>query len=107
MKNILLLLIVAGFSKCAFAQQPQFNLQVDEKTQHFGAAFGFTQDQQGYIWFSSFTKGLIRHDGKEFKTFRHEPEKENSLASNLIVSMAVDQSGNIWMAHYGSGLDRL
>jgi ligand-binding sensor domain-containing protein/signal transduction histidine kinase len=105
-KKILLLLIIVGISKSAFAQQPQFNLQVNEKTQHFGPAYSFIQDQQGYIWFSSFSKGLIRYDGKTFKPLRHEPEKPNSPASNLIISMAVDRSGKIWMAHYGKGVDR-
>ena len=105
-KKLWLLLIVAGVSKYAFAQQPQFNLQVDEKIQHFGQAIGFTQDQQGYIWFSSFAKGLIKYDGKTFKTFRHDPENPNSPASNLIVSLATDSSGKIWIAQFGYGLDR-
>ena len=105
-KYFLLLLIVAGVSKLAFALQPQFNLQVEEKTQHFGPAYGFVQDQQGYIWFGSFTKGLVKYDGKIFKTFRHEPENPNSPASNFMVSMAVDPSGKILIAHYGKGLDR-
>lgn len=105
-KKLLLLLIITCIVKYAFPQQPLFNLQVNEKIQHFGAGYGFTQDQQGYIWFSSFTKGLIKYDGKTFKTFRHEPEKLNSPASNFIVSMATDPSGNIWMAHYGNGLDK-
>ncbi|MBL7738888.1 MAG: hypothetical protein JNK14_06680 [Chitinophagaceae bacterium] len=103
---LLLLLIVAGISKYAFPQQPQFNLHISEKTQHYGPAYGFTQDLQGYIWFSSFLKGLIRYDGKEFKTFRHDPEKPNSPASNLIISLAVDSSGKIWMAHFDKGLSR-
>ena len=105
-KYLLLFLIVAGVRNYAFSQQPQFNLQVDEKIHHFGPTFGFTQDQQGYIWFSSFAKGLIRYDGKTFKTFRHEPEDPNSPASNFIVSMAVDSSGKIWLAQFGSGIDR-
>ena len=105
-KKLLLLLIVAGISKYAFPQQPQFHLQINEKTQHFGPAYSITQDQQGYIWFTSFTKGLIRYDGKMFKTYRHDPEKPNSPASNFMVSMAMDLSGNIWIAHFGSGLDK-
>lgn len=107
MKNILLVFLsFIAIGKQTIAQQPQFNVQISEKAQHFGQAYGFTQDQQGYIWFSSFTKGLIRYDGKAYKTFRHEPEKPNSPASNFIVSMTTDLSGNIWIAHFGSGLDR-
>jgi len=105
-KFLLLILLMTGLSKYAFPQQPQFHLQIDEKTHHFGTAYTIIQDQQGYTWFSSFTKGLIRYDGKEFKTFKHDPENSNSPASNLIISMAVDHAGKIWMGHLGKGLDR-
>jgi signal transduction histidine kinase/ligand-binding sensor domain-containing protein len=105
-KRILFLLLVAGFGKAALSQQPQFNLQVEDKTHHFGPAYGVTQDQQGYIWFSSFTKGLIRYDGKTFKIFRHDPENPNSLASNLNICLATDSSGKIWIASFENGLDR-
>jgi signal transduction histidine kinase/ligand-binding sensor domain-containing protein len=107
MKNIFLFFLLWVFiGKISFAQLPQFNLQVDEKTQHFGQANALIQDQQGYIWFSSFTKGLVRYDGKTFKTFRHDPENSNTPASNFIISMALDPSGKIWLSPVGSGLDR-
>ncbi|MBC7873522.1 MAG: hypothetical protein H7Y01_05990 [Ferruginibacter sp.] len=105
-KRLFLFCIVACINIYAVAQQPQFNLQVEEKTHHFGPAYGFTQDQQGYIWFSSFSKGLVKYDGKTFKTFRHEPENPNSPASHFIGALAVDHAGNIWITHYGSGVDR-
>ncbi|MFZ1371371.1 MAG: two-component regulator propeller domain-containing protein, partial [Ferruginibacter sp.] len=107
MKYILLsFLLLVAYGEQTIAQLPQFNLQISEQSQHFGPAYGFTQDQQGYIWFSSFAKGLVRYNGKEFKTFKHDPENPNTPASNMIVSMAVDHSGRIWMACFGSGLDR-
>jgi len=90
----------------SFSQQAQFNITVDEKIHHYGISYAIAQDQQGYIWFSSFSKGLVRYNGKEFKNFKHEPENPNSLVSNEIISMAVDSSGMIWLATYGSGLDR-
>jgi ligand-binding sensor domain-containing protein len=90
---ILCLFLSISFS---YSQQPQFNVQVNDKTQHFGQAYGLTQDKQGYIWFTSFVKGLVRYDGKSYKTFRHDPEKQNSPASNFIISLAVDSSGKIW-----------
>ena len=105
-KSLLSFLLLVAITEQTIAQQPQFNLQVSEKTQHFGPAYGFTQDQQGYIWFSSFSKGLIRYDGKTFKTFRHEPENANSPASNIIISIATDSSGSIWIATAGNGLDK-
>jgi len=59
MKRILLLALIVSICKSSFAQQPIFNIQVDDKIQHFGVAYGLVQDQQGYIWFNSFTKGLV------------------------------------------------
>jgi signal transduction histidine kinase/ligand-binding sensor domain-containing protein len=99
------LLMSSGFNN-TYAQLPQFNVQIDEKVQHFGTAYAITQDQQGYIWFSSFTKGLVRYNGKDFKYFRHEPDNTNSPAGNLIISLAVDSSGNIWLGTLGNGIDR-
>ncbi len=107
MQNIFLFFLLWVFiGKYSIAQLPQFNLQVDEKTQHFGQANALIQDQQGYIWFSSFVKGLVRYDGKTFKTFRHDPENSNTPASNFIIAMASDPSGKIWLSTLGSGLDR-
>ena len=105
-KKLLLFFIVAVNYQYVVAQQSQFNILVDEKIHHFGPAYGIVQDQQGYTWFTSFTKGLIKYDGKTFKTFRHEPENPNSPASNLMISMVADPTGNIWIAHFGSGLDK-
>ena len=67
-----------------------------------GPSYAITQDQQGYIWFSSFCKGLVRYNGKEFKSFKHEPENPNSLASNdnHLNSGGFfrnDLAGNLWI----------
>ena len=105
-KIVLLILVMNGINKYVLAQTPQFNLQVSEKKQLFGPAYGFVQDQQGFMWFSSFSKGLIRYDGKEYKMFKHDPEKPNSPAGNIIIAMAVDLSGKIWLTYFGNGVDR-
>jgi len=105
-KIVIVSLIFSLLTVNSFSQQAQFNITVDEKIDHYGPSYAITQDQQGYIWFSSFTKGLVRFNGKEFKNFKHEPENPNSLTSNEIISMAVDSLGLIWLATYGSGLDR-
>jgi signal transduction histidine kinase/ligand-binding sensor domain-containing protein len=98
--------LVTSVFNITYAQLPQFNVQIDEKVHHFGTAYAITQDQQGYIWFSSFTKGLIRYNGKDFKYFRHEPDNVNSPASNLIISLAVDSAGSLWLGTLGNGIDR-
>jgi ligand-binding sensor domain-containing protein/signal transduction histidine kinase len=97
---------IVVFTGNLFSQQPQFNIAVSEKTHSYGNVYGISQDLQGYIWFTSFSSGLIRFDGREFKRYKNDPENPNSPASNIIISMAVDSSGMIWLGTIGSGLDR-
>jgi signal transduction histidine kinase/ligand-binding sensor domain-containing protein len=105
-KFAFLVICFVSFTVELFSQQAQFNIAVAEKTHSYGPAYAITQDLQGYIWFTSFSSGLVRFDGREFKRYRHDPENPNSPASNMILSMAVDSSGMIWLATLGSGLDR-
>ena len=55
------------------------------------------QDMMGYIWLGS-SDGLIRYDSKEVIRFVHEPTKRESLPSNRISGIAVDQENNIWIS---------
>jgi signal transduction histidine kinase/ligand-binding sensor domain-containing protein len=105
-KFAFLIICILACTGNLFSQQAQFNIAVSEKTHSYGNVYAITQDLQGYIWFTSFSSGLIRFDGREFKRYKHDPENPNSPASNLILSMAVDSSGMIWLATLGSGLDR-
>ncbi|NGM66554.1 two-component regulator propeller domain-containing protein [Sphingobacterium sp. SGR-19] len=54
------------------------------------------QDQDGFIWFGT-RDGLNRFDGYRFKNFFHESENENSLGSNLIHSLMVRKTNEIWV----------
>jgi signal transduction histidine kinase/ligand-binding sensor domain-containing protein len=101
-----LLIFFASITGNSFAQQPQFNVAVSDKGNNYGSIYSIVQDLQGYIWFNSFTSGLFRYDGREFKRYKHDPENPNSPASTLILTMAVDSSGNLWLANIGAGLDR-
>jgi|GEM_PF-3204744 len=48
-------------------------------------AYCIYQDSLGYMWFGT-TRGLNRWDGKEFRTFRHNPVDSNSLKIQVIIS---------------------
>ncbi|NQZ09531.1 MAG: response regulator [Algicola sp.] len=63
------------------------------------------QDHAGFIWIGS-NKGLIRFDGYEMKTFRHNPNDSNSLSHDFITGMVEGEQGVLWIATYGGGLNR-
>jgi len=43
---------------------------------------------------------------KQFKYLRHDPDNENSIASDIVMAVYEDHSGYIWLGLYDSGLDR-
>jgi ligand-binding sensor domain-containing protein/signal transduction histidine kinase len=54
------------------------------------------QDDQGFIWFGTWN-GLNRYDGYNFKVFKHEPERQESLSGVFIYSLFKDRAGTIWV----------
>ena len=61
------------------------------------------KDHRGYIWVASQGNGVYRYDPKNQQTkhFKHDPNNPNSVASNLVWDLLVDQDGVIWMATHG------
>ncbi len=57
------------------------------------------QDKQGMMWFAT-RDGLDRFDGQKFTVFRNNRNDPNSLASNWILSLAIDRNEKLWI---GSG----
>jgi ligand-binding sensor domain-containing protein len=57
------------------------------------------QDKQGMMWFAT-RDGLNRYDGQKFTVFRNNTNDPNSLASNWILSLAIDRNEKLWI---GSG----
>jgi len=54
------------------------------------------QDDQGFIWFGTWN-GLNRYDGYNFKVFKHDPERPESLSGVYIFSLFKDRAGTIWV----------
>ena len=63
------------------------------------------QDSKGFIWFGTMF-GLVRYDGKEYRTFRYDPLDSNSLSNDDIISIYEDKDGNIWCGTYFGGLNK-
>src|SRR6202167_3226529 len=54
------------------------------------------QDDQGFIWFGTWN-GLNRYDGYNFKVFKHDPERQESLSGLFISSLFKGRAGTIWV----------
>lgn len=62
------------------------------------------QDSTGFIWFGT-EEGLVKYDGYNLKTFKHDPYNKNSLSGNYIASIFEDNKGGLWIGTIGNGLN--
>ncbi|MBK3517436.1 sensor histidine kinase [Carboxylicivirga marina] len=61
-----------------------------------------TEDKAGNIWFATYTNGLIRYDGENWKVF----DTEKGLSSDNIYSVISDIDGNVF-AGAQNGIDKI
>ncbi len=57
--------------------------------------YTIVQDRKGLKWLGT-QEGLSRFDGYRMKTFRHDPEKENSLGGLSVFASMLDSAGCLW-----------
>ena len=63
------------------------------------------QDKYGFLWFGT-QGGLNRYDGKELKSYTHDPFNLNSIPNDLIQTLFYEKENNIlWIGTY-SGISR-
>ncbi len=70
------------------------------------------KDKSGELWIATFGGGLNKlvknKDGKyEFKRLYHDPKSLNSITGNRIMVLMLDNSDNLWIGAFGSGVDIL
>ncbi|HSF81807.1 MAG TPA: two-component regulator propeller domain-containing protein [Anaerolineales bacterium] len=65
----------------------------------------FLQDSQGFLWMGT-QDGLNRYDGKNFVTFKYDPDNPLSLGQNFIQALVEDQDGVLWVGTLGGGLNQ-
>lgn len=71
------------------------------------------QDSKGRIWIATtFGLNLMRQyehyeDSVDFRLFTYEPLSDSSISYNDIVHIYEDSDGNLWIATFGGGLNRL
>jgi len=67
----------------------------------------FAEDKKGNLWIGTNGTGLLylnRSTG-EIKTYRNNPANNNSLSSDIVVSLCIDHAGILWIGTYLGGLD--
>ena len=109
MKRLISLLIYSLFlflAGSAFSQQIKFNLVLDGAANGWIGINNIAQDQQGYLWFTTYNNGFYQYDGSTFKAFTHDSTNKNSVSCNDISCLAIDKTGSIWIGTFYSGLDR-
>ncbi len=98
------MILVVLSSTFTVAQTPKFwHLSVEQGLSN-ATVNCMLQDRQGFMWFGT-DDGLNRYDGYQFRVFKKNAAKPNSLSDNLIESICEDGEGNIWIAT-PQGLDR-
>ncbi|MBC8183287.1 hypothetical protein H8E88_19450 [candidate division KSB1 bacterium] len=54
------------------------------------------QDSQGYLWLGT-NDGLVRYDGCEFRTYKHQPGDTTTIPGNGIVDLFEDSRDWLWI----------
>lgn len=85
--------------------QPRFEPLSLQEGVSLNLVYAMMQDSRGFIWFGTM-HGLIRYDGREYKTYRNDPDDLSSISFDDIISLFEDSRGNIWIGTWGGGLNK-
>ena len=68
----------------------------------------FIEDSLGNLFIGTNGDGLYYHDRHKgtYRRFAHDPEDRGSISGNVIVDLAMDQDGVLWVGTYLNGLSR-
>ncbi|MET4617628.1 ligand-binding sensor domain-containing protein [Stenotrophomonas sp. 2619] len=88
----MVLLLLAVIASAAAARLPEAARFTTADGLPSNAVHQVVQDRQGYLWFAT-DDGLARFDGRQFRLWR----REQGLADNALLSLAVDTQDELWM----------
>ena len=100
-----LILLFHGFLSIAQEYQQLHHFQylnIEEGLSH-RYVFDIAQDHQGFIWLGT-QYGLQRFDGQYFTTYLHNPSDSNSIASNAISFLELDNDGKLIIGFYSENI---
>lgn len=69
-----------------------------------GSVTAIVQDREGFLWFGT-RDGLDRFDGYEFRIFRTDPARRETLSHSAITSLFTDSRDRLWIGTE-AGLNR-
>lgn len=86
------------------AQTEHFRFeQLSEKLGWQGNAVNSVlQDHRGFLWMATWS-GLFRYDGYSVRVYRQNPNNENGLQSNKVISLFEDSQNRLWVGTYYTG----
>jgi ligand-binding sensor domain-containing protein/two-component sensor histidine kinase len=67
-----------------------------------GINFSVYQSKNGYLWIGT-PNGIVRFDGKHYKSYFSDYSDNNSPSDNTIVDIAEDKNGELWFAGFTHG----
>ena len=86
-------------------QQTRFDhLPLEQGVSH-NLVYAIHQDRYGLMWFGTMY-GLVKYDGRQYTTYRHDPRNPHSISYNDIIALHEDRRGFLWIGTWGGGLNR-
>ncbi|MCK5457968.1 MAG: hypothetical protein KAI45_12645, partial [Melioribacteraceae bacterium] len=67
--------------------------------------FSIVQDKLGFIWIAT-EDGLNRYDGYKFKVYKNIPGDSTSLRLNMVETLHITESGDLWLGGRLNGLSK-
>ena len=67
------------------------------------------EEEDGTLWFPAVPYGLYMYEPSTgtIKNFRHDPEDPQSLSSDIVENVILDDDGSLWIATWDGGLNKL
>ena len=100
MRKLILIFTLLFVAKNIFGQSPHspfsFRQLIDDKGALSNISYCFLEDRDGFLWIGT-DDGLKRYDGHDFKVFKHEATKSNTLINNDVETICEDKLGRIWI----------
>jgi ligand-binding sensor domain-containing protein len=103
---IILLIFIMHTAVLSQVEEPRFIRLPLDKGVALDLTYAMMQDHEGYLWFGTMY-GLVRYDGRDYKTFKYNPGDSESISFDDIVSLYEDSKGNLWIGTWGGGLNML